>query len=493
MWKLANPAVIGGSAFALLLVVIIALLVRDSGGLTESQTKTVIAEVLTSYREQAQSDPTQRTSGDLSGIVDDPRPLRNIEVYVDRSLSMKPYLQADAATFHTLISTLDDLLESQVSFHGFGYRNRTDQEQTIERTRATQLRTASAYTFANNDYASLIQQFRQDGSTRLIITDGVQSDPTGGARLAAVAEELHQWVQAGGTFALFLYRTAYRGQYYTDLPGPSPRYDCDNRPLSVFILAPSSDAIDDLRGLWGPALEPDHEVRISGRDLRLEPVAEVKREDERRGLRVLRDVDAMVAEGYRSVYTATVSDASGDAYDGFVPLPFEATIDLTERPWSALGEAATRRFIQELRPSLFAWSIQPRALDDAIRARSEPGDEAGSETSPPALPSGITPVDVFQNDAPEPVITEGTSEGTLSVRYVVPVRRPSYDARKYALLLTFSPDGASARALVPSSYSTDDDRPPSQCSRILKLQRLVGTIMLRNYTPGQVLLLVDWR
>jgi hypothetical protein len=392
---------------------------------------------------------------------------------------MKPYLQADAPEFERLLSTLDDFIESQVSFHGFGFRQNNDSDQTIESIRAATLQNPSAYTYANNDYAALINQFDRDETTRLIITDGVQSDPTGGARLAAVAEALNGWVQSGGTFSILLYETTYRGQYYTDLGGPSPRYNCDDRPFLVFVLAPSSDAVDELKRLLGPKLAPDHEIRISGRDLQVRPVEEFKREGERRGLRVLRNISPLVIEGYRSVYDATIRDASGNDFNGFVPLPFEATVDLSQRPWNALGERATREFVRDLRPSLYAWKINPRAFEDT--------------TADGTPASALTSVDLFQNSIPEPSIEEGEDESLLNVNYVIPVRRPESDARQFALLLTFAPDGSNARALVPASYSTDDDRSPDQCGRILKLQRLVGTIMLRNYTPGQVLLLADWR
>jgi hypothetical protein len=47
--------------------------------------------------------------------------------------------------------------------------------------------------------------------------------------------------------------------------------------------------------------------------------------------------------------------------------------------------------------------------------------------------------------------------------------------------------------LVPDRYSTNNDLNAENCGQIYKLQQLVGTIMRRNYAPGQALLLTEWR
>jgi hypothetical protein len=47
--------------------------------------------------------------------------------------------------------------------------------------------------------------------------------------------------------------------------------------------------------------------------------------------------------------------------------------------------------------------------------------------------------------------------------------------------------------LVPDSYTTNNDLDSSNCDKILNIQQLVGTIMHRNYAPGQALLLSEWR
>lgn len=465
--------VVAGGIVVAVLVSLIFLMSRGNE-LSERQTETVVREVLAQYRN---GEPG--TSGDLSGIVEQQQPIGRVEVYVDRSLSMRPYVQARSEELFRLVGTLDDFIESQVELFGFGYAQRSDTVQRITPIRATTLRESSTYAYANNDYAALIGTFEHDGTTHLIVTDGVQSDPEEGARLASVAEALDRWVREGGTFGILFYRTAYRGQYYTDLGGPSPRYNCADRPFLVFVLAPSSRAIDDLVSLLGPSLRPDHEIRMSGSDLAIQPVEETPPPDgARRGVRVVPSIAPMFVEGYRSIYRITVRDAVADERGGFVPVPFDVSLDLEARPWTTLGEAGARQFLQNLEPRLHAWSLDPRAMSDTTGAA--------------AARAALTAVDVSQQPAS---LTFGADDpaGTLTARYVVPVRRPDDDGRQYVFLLALFPNGANARALVPASYSTDDDRDPSQCSRILKLQRLVGGIMLRNYAPGQALLLAEWR
>jgi len=421
--------------------------------------------------------------GDVSGLVAQSTPLGSVEVFVDRSLTMQPYDRSAGSAFHQLVERFDDFIASEVAFYGFGFPYRDQGTQVVARLDPRTIYAPDLYTFANNNYAELFHTFKHDGGTRIVITDGVQSDPADRARLSAVANELHRWISGGGAFAALIYRNAYSGRYYSDLEGVDPLYDCSDRPLVVFVLAPSASAIDDLLARLGPGFQPAHVVRVGGSDLSLRPVAEtIARKGERRGRRVARDINETIARGFQPIPSATVVGSAGGEFDGYVPLQFEAILPLKEHPWATLGAEGTRRFVSQLRPEVYAWTLDERTL-------TSPGRTAGDSSARRAKP--ILPVEVDSRPAPAPTLS--TKGDTLRARFTIPVRRPASELHDYAFLVTLRPTEAGAVELVPEALSTDDDRAPDSCGRVFKLRRLLGAIVLRNYIPGRTLLVADWR
>jgi hypothetical protein len=416
----------------------------------------------------------QQIGGDVSGIEDVQPGLARIELYVDRSLTLQPYDRSPASAFGRLVGLFDDFIASEVQFYGFGFPTKDDPVQQIEVLPPQSIYQPDLYTYANNDYAALLRTFRYDGGTRIILTDGVQSDPEDRARLSAVADELHRWVTGGGAFAALMYRNRYQGQYYSDFEGEDPIYDCGDRPLLVFVLAPSSRAVDDLLARMGGALRPEHIVRIGGNDLAIRPVSEtVPDSGERRGLRVARGIQETVIRGFKPIPSAVVVGRAGSETNGYVPLQF---------PWATLGAEGSARFVRQLRPELHAW-----AFDDK-RLRFEP------DASPADTASGAPAIRLVEVDSRAPSIDSvRVSVDSIHVRFTVPVRRPRTNGHDFAFLVTLRPSEESAVEMVPETFSTDDDRSPAACGRVLKLRRLLGSIVLRNYVPGRTLLIGDWR
>jgi hypothetical protein len=417
--------------------------------------------------------------GDLSGIEVADQHLGHIDVYVDRSLTIQPYDRSPESSFGRLMGLLDDFISSEVSFFGFGFPSRDGGAQVVQPLAAQEAYDSAMYTFANNDYASLFRTFRHDGGTRIVITDGVQSDPDGGARLSQVSSELNRWVTAGGTFAALLYRNPYRGQYYSDLPGEDPWYDCQDRPLIVFVLAPSSQAIDDLLARLGQSLRPEHIVRISGNDVAIRPIGETLPDSgQRRGLRVARGLGTQLVKGFNPIHQQIVVGRAGNGSAGFVPLQFEAVLSASDHPWKSLGPEGSARFVQQLRPEIHGWAIDDRRL-----AEPSPGD-----TAHPAPVVGVA------LDSRPPSISKPVVDGdSIRIRFTIPVRRPPAERNDFAFLVTLRPSEEGSLAMIPEAFSVNDDRPTNACGGSLKLRRLLGGIILRNYYPGRTLLLADWR
>jgi hypothetical protein len=417
--------------------------------------------------------------GDLSGIEDVDQHLGHIDVYIDRSLTIQPYDRSPESRFGGLVGLFDDFIASEVSFFGFGFASREDGAQVVQRLAAQEAFDSATYTFANNDYAALFRTFRHDGSTRIVITDGVQSDPDGGARLSQVSSELNRWVTAGGTFAALLYRNPYHGQYYSDLPGDDPWYDCQDRPLIVFVLAPSSQAIDDLLGRLGQSLRPEHIVRISGNDLVIRPIGETLPDSgQRRGLRVARDIDNQLVKGFKPIHTQVVIGRAGNESAGFVPLQFEAVLAVGDHPWKSLGPEGSARFVQQLRPEIHGWAVDERRLAERTLSDS-------------SHPVPVVPVLL---DTRSPAVSKPQVDGdSIRIRFTIPLRRPPAERNDFAFLVTLRPSEEGSLAMIPPTFSADDDRPADACGRALKLRRLLGGIVLRNYRPGRTLLLANWR
>ncbi len=410
-------------------------------------------------------------------------PIGPVEVYVDLSLSVQPYLAPAAAggapAFSRLVEGLDNSLGSDVEFFGFGFEPDST-AQTVTQMPVGRLLQAASYTRRNNDYGALFAGFRADstgnlGATRVVITDGVESDPEGGPRFGRIVAAADRWVRAGGVFSVFVYRADYTGTYYSEgasCPRGSLAMACANRPLVAFVFSPTADQTDKLRASMGD-LQPEHVVTVGGRDASLEPVAEVAVAGSRRPTRLLRKLGQTIAPGYEAVPTASIVTTAADA-QGFVPLEFTLRIDDAREPWRSLTQPERVRFLQTLRPRLRAFAISTRR--DSV---------------------SIQEVDV---DVYRPTVTVD-SAGVAHI--VVPVKRPATagagldgtaadGARRFAFLLSLVPY-ESAPGLVPDGLSTPTDCDAGTCGQTLNLAPLLGAILRDDYVPARTLLLAEWR
>ena len=433
---------------------------------SESAVRTIVADI------QSGNDIA---GPDISGVVTlDSDRLDSIETYIDGSLSMLPYGREPGTAFFSLTDILGDYVLSESQFRLFGYASAGDSVQTIVRIDPTEALQRGTYSFANNDYASLFESFPSDNKTRVIITDGVQSEPVEGARINRVSQAVYDRVAAGGTFAVMVFRQPYVGQYYSDLTTEDPMYSCSDRPLVAFVMAPSALAVEELRQMVSKEVNLDHFVRVSGSDLKLTPVS--VREAAQRGLetttqRGLRNPAVSQIVGVAPlVHTADLRTTSqGGA--SVAPIHIEVSLMLNEAPWNTIPLDEIESFVGTLEIEPYLW-VRRKVDRDSFSVVHVP-IRVGQPTVSPLVQQG----------------------DTMSVVVELSLERPAeltrIDREMY-LYLAARPTETLSRNLVPEAFSTNDDRSATSCSQVLKLERLIGSIMLNNYVPGQALIRLNW-
>lgn len=420
--------------------------------------------------------------GDVSGIVDeDEAPLGHVDVYVDLSYSMQPYLSGgDTTPFHRFLNGLHNNLGGDlVSFSGFGFERGADVQRVAPLTIGEAL-AASSYVLLNNDYEDLLARFGGLDTTRLVVTDGVQSDPEAGARFGGIVAEARRWIEGGGAFAALLYRSPYRGTYYPEAAvctASRVHFECPDRPFVVLAFAPSAGALDRLLAVIKSVVPSEHVVRIGGSaGLGLSLVAEADPpEGQRRRQRLIREPRTVRVPRFQPVEWGRV-DTRAVGEDGFLPLQFDVRLAGGEALWQQMGPEEQERFITGLRPRLRAWSFD-----------SKPRGGEGI---------GIDSVGVFQDLGGSRVAWQpDPADSTLVARLTVPVQRPEparTRERHVAWVLTLEPF-ENLGGLVPAGYSTEVDCTNETCAQTLNLAPLLGAILRDLYLPGRQLFVTEWR
>ena len=395
-----------------------------------------------------------------------------VEVFVDLSLSMQPYLaDLQGSVLRRVLVGLSNDLGGDVAFRGFGFEPDST-GQTVSPVSVGALLTAAPYVRVNNDYGDLFDRFvprKADaadslGALRVVFTDGVESDPEGGAMFGRVVGAADRYVRAGGTFAVLVWRAPYSGRYYSEgaaCPRGAFAMACPDRPLVAFVFAPTAGQLDALTASLADADKPAHTIRVGARDGHIEAVAEVPGENPKRASVLLRKTATVVAAGYEPVTTALVSEQHA-LPSGHVPLTFRLTVDARQEPWRALSTEGRAAFLASLRPRLRGWAVSGR--DSTVLTEFEP--------------------DVFR-----PTV-ETDSTGALVV--TVPVKRPAVEGRHVAWLLSLAPY-QTAQRLVPADLSTPTDCSAEACSQTLNLAPLLGAILRDDYVPARAVLLTEWR
>lgn len=420
--------------------------------------------------------------------VSDDGPGGRVFVYVDLSLTMRPFLQGvqPAQTpYYGLLEQLSNDLGGDISFHGFGLRPGAEAQSIDDLGGVSAVLSVDAYDRLNNDYAGLFQRFVPDSGavaldapTRIVLTDGVESDAESGRRYGGVVAAVDEWIRAGGAFAAFAIRSPYDGRYYaesTACAGAEFGMVCADRPVIAFVFAPDEGRIVQIEAaLAAGGVEAEYGLLVGGRsEYDLQPVAEVAVADQRRPERLLRDVDTVYVDNTQPFVSARIAQQAVDK-DGFYPLTVAAAAP-PSAAWTRLPAQQRALFLNSLRPEVRAWAVEDAGQD--VEGRDS---------------VALHPVGVVEKTGAATVVVD--AEG--GVRVTVPVQRPVAPnslrrVRQFAWLVTLTPY-ETAPLLVPAALSTTADCGPDRCSQVLNLGPMLGAILRDDYVPGRAFFLTEW-
>lgn len=414
-----------------------------------------------------ESDVPERVASEMLPTPSSSDDLGDIHVYVDRTLSMAPFLGPSSSPYRDVLNGLDNLFGGQASFFGFGFPN-TSGEQTIKPISPGSLLSKGRYEYVNNDYASLFRDLDRDGTTHLIVSDGVQSTRDAGARFSEIIESIDTWIQKGGIFTVLSYRAPYQGTYYHEVPETgSIAYDCKNRPFHVFGFFPSSEALDRyVEIMQEDRLNPVYQVSVGPPGTRIQPLeSPPANTGERRGPRALRDI----TEYYRDdasvgLYAATVASPSPPAQ-----LPYSVLLSKNAPPWQTLSSTVRRDILSSLEASVRGYRLD--------------GINRGDTLTVSALDDSV--LNVQEADV--------SLQSDTSAVLTIPMRASLDPGRSYLALdvqVRLSPSGANR--VVPSDLSTRVDSRVAACSQTLNLRRTLGAILREHYLVGRSVLLTEW-
>lgn len=449
---------------AWVLVVGITLLLPTGcgGGLEEQQVAAVAANIVRAVPEATWTVAVEEDAG-----------LGPVEVFVDLSKTMAPFAHDRTSTYYQIADRLYNRLGGQIAFYGFGFASGDSAQSIAALPAPAVLLQQRTYDRTNNDYADLFSSFDRFSTTRIILTDGVQSsrgDAGGRAAYARIVEVARQWLRQGGFFAVLMYRSSYDGIYYPEsalCTAGAVHYDCE-RLLLAFVFAPSPRRLSQLLHELGPGLAPLHLIRAGGSDLSLQPLATraLAPSERRAGIPLLRDLMMVPLQNYVPVPKGLVSNQAVDDH-GYVSLQFDLALSENTEHWRTLPSEQLRQFLASLSVDVQVWETDPR--QDSLQ---------------------LSTVEIDRQKATIEIL-DTAARDTVVARLTLPVRKPvGSSARYFAWLLSLR--SADGDMLIPDGFSTDTDCTGERCPLTLNLRPLLGAIM-RDYTPGRLLFITEWR
>lgn len=458
-WDWTTWLFVGGGALVVLIIVLVSVI---DGGVLSNEEAVVLAP-----------DVASQVSPAGSIVPPEGEPLDEVKVYVDRTLSMRPFTAASRSPYFDLLREMDGLMAGNIQFFGFGFPSE-NQGQVTRPIDPILLEEAGQYGFVNNDYGPLFAGF--DPSTaHVVVSDGVQSDVDEGDRFRQIVVSIGDWIEDGGVFALLAYRAPYRGTYYHESPTKGRvEYSCDDRPFYAFTFLPSAKAKQDLLEiLESGQVAPEYVLTIgqASADVSIQEYQPPPDPSTSRGPLSLASFAAHgnASPSIRSVFSGRPTQEES------TPLHVQVQFDSTgpaggRTPWPSLSEQQMDRVARSLESSFRHWRIDTLSV------------EREATTLTPT--SGPTILDAASTPANEPM------QASLSATVQ---HTPDAPRERIASLLTIGLSSAGANTVVPDRFSTRRDDRPSACSQTLNLQRTMGAILREHYVVGRTLLVTEWR
>lgn len=208
------------------------------------------SNVARASRDLASNITKTRTPNDSPG--DGVGPIVESRVYIDSSLSMKGFVNADNHT--TFDELLDEIGNVLPGCRLYKYGQPTDRAPENLSDLFTQvgfsreIHTADFYNLAYNPDDRLIDSLTRDDRAVLsvLITDGVYSEPQGSTS-PPVVDAIQRWMQRGRVLGILTLNSSFNGPFYTERRRAMlPAFSVPSRPFYAFVFGPTDAAFIEL-------------------------------------------------------------------------------------------------------------------------------------------------------------------------------------------------------------------------------------------------------
>jgi len=486
------------------LLVLFALLPASSGVMSEAEARAIAGAIL------------PQVTGSHCGLVTDSETNLTVTVHVDMSDSMAGYVRPDT-TFLKMIDYLARQWSPRLraaSTHYSGLDGRDYREDVGFFHNPLNYH-------GDHFMADTIQAFAKDpGRIHLLVTDSQPWDSGNNPAYDKVAGAINDFLSQGGRCVLILYRSPYVGQYRSPLFGSGGDeqvpYQCTNRPFAVWIFAHAGCAlnrvVEDLASQTGALRwadkaqfgEPELLLTLAGRTLSTQDAIAGKEIGTTNWVKTGKEVGRVRDYQMIQIMKKALDD------QGYAPLQFDLapfTAEQAGRNWARVRSG--------LSVTLDCWALPGRIVLDGNNSspasRGADGmsgvsgqtnalaktNAASTKACPPlhlekVLHSAPEHVLLFVTNAPATNAAGVVTPEIVSARLVVPVLPRPSSGRRYAWVLTVNPKFTGSSRVLPDGFSTPDDRNPSQCDRILKLDEMLSIVAGQTDKLGSVLFLTDF-
>jgi hypothetical protein len=428
--------------------------------------------------------------GSHAGLTIETASNPGMTLYVDTSVSMNGYAHAPDTTFCKLVQRLAQ--NYRMPLHALSTELPPGKDSPPD------------YTFFQGwtnylgtlDMADTITNFTKAANrTHLLVTDSQPWDAGDKPAYDSVADSINYFLSGGGSCALGLFRSSYRGFYSSPLLAKTGTnqvfYRCPNRPFAVWIFAnPGSSASEVVKQVFagGPSelapfftyefAKPSVQLVLTNQELKIH------------GHQKIGDLALNVA-GTRA---ERVSDfrslrLSRRAIDSQNCANFQFDVSMPRNNGVGL-ESLTNG----LRVSLDCWEVLT-AQEIAASRRSSSG-KASNKTSTNSVASprpAASTVRHLTNYVSVYSLTLVTNTAAASQgRLVIRIPRPPGESRHFAWVVTLRRGNVNENNLVPAGVSTDNDTTPDKCGCLLNLSDVMGIVVRKTDKLGSLLFLTDY-
>ncbi len=201
--------------------------------------------------------------------VDEAIPIIERRVYIDSSLSMKGFVNAENhTTFDELLDEIGNALPG-CRLYKYGQASNTAPPNVSELYTqigfGREIHTPAFYSLAYNPDDRLIDSLTKDARPVLsvLVTDGVYSEPEGSTS-PPVVDAIVRWMQSGRVFGIFAFTSSFNGPFYSERHRAMlPSFSIPARPFYAFVFSPTERAFTDLEEKLRPRFQNIRSILFS--------------------------------------------------------------------------------------------------------------------------------------------------------------------------------------------------------------------------------------